>query len=212
MLPHDARYNLTMNECFSTPEVMLRTLPHNHNLFYNNAMGKSYSTSQMSLRNHSQFQHVQPPMKAQKRARSIKYTFPSNNKPRKSVTFSSFANVAVREISREELHECWIQPNEYVQIQEDRKRCLDTVKRAMLGRAPVPDSSEFCLRGLEQRLSTKQVFERKIKNMQYRRLLLEEQHVQRCCGVSDPKALQSLSELFTQQATQRALRRASMVA
>ena len=178
--------------------------PYNTNLPYTDTMEKSFSSPQMTLKGLARFKHAQ--MKAQKRGRSVKHYSPC--KPKKSVSFSSFANVTVREISREELSECWIQPEEYSQIEEGRKRCLDQVKRALLGRAPTPDPSEYCIHGLEQQLSPKQVLERKIKNMQYRRLLLEEQHAQRCCGVSDPQALQKLSELFSQQATRRALRRA----
>ena len=180
---------------------------NHHNMPYNNAMEKSQSIPHLTLKGLARFQHAR--MKVQKRARPIKHASP--NKPKKTVSFSALANVAVREISREELNNAWIQPEEYSKIEEGRKRCLDTVKRALLGRAPTPDPSEYCIQGLEQQLSPKQVLERKLKNMQYRRLLLEEQHVQRCCGVSDPGALQNLSELFSQQATRRAQRRAISV-
>lgn len=182
--------------------------PCNTDPTYTSAMEKSFSCPQMTLIGLRHFQHMQAKaqMKAQKRGRSTKHASP--RKPKKTVSFSSFANVTVREISRDELNECWIQPEEYSQIEQGRKHCLETVKRALLGRAPTPDPSEFSIHGLEQQLSPKQVVERKLKNMQYRRLLLEEQHAQRCCGVSDPQALQNLSELFSQQATRRALRRA----
>ena len=175
-----------------------------HNMLFDNTLEKSYSSPQLTLKGVARFQHVQ--MKARKRACSVKHVSPQ--KPKKTVSFSTLANVKVREISREELNECWIQPEEYTEIEEGRKKCLETVKRALLGRAPPPDPSEHCVYGLEQQLSSKQVLERKMKNLQYRRLLLEEQHVQQCCGVSDPQALQSLSELFSQQATRRAHRRA----
>eukprot|EP00977_Amphora_coffeiformis_P009987 scaffold2335_cov175-Amphora_coffeaeformis.AAC.14 len=168
-------------------------------------MEKSYPSSpQLTLKRIARFQQVK--MKARKRVCSVKHVSPQ--KPKKTVSFSTLADVKVREISREELNQCWIQPEEYTEIEEGRKKCLETVKRALLGRAPPPDPSEHCLCGLEQQLSSKQVLERKMKNLQYRRLLLEEQHVQRCCGVSDPQALQSLSELFSQQAIRRARRRA----
>lgn len=178
--------------------------PHTTDFAFTNTMHQSFSSPQITLKSLARFQHAQ--MKAQKRGRPVKHAKPC--KAKKSVSFSSFANVTVREISREELNKCWIQPAEYSQIEEGRKRCLATVKEALLGRAPSPDPSEYCIHGLEQQLSPKQVLERKIKNMQYRRLLLQEQHAQRCCGASDPQALQNLSELFSQQATRRALRRA----
>lgn len=175
-------------------------------------MEKSYSSPHMSLKSIARYTHSQ--MKAQKRARSVKHAHPKTQqqqqplKSRKSVSFSALANVSVREISREELNASWIQPEEYSEIEQGRKRCLLTIKRALLGEAPMPNPSEDSIHGLEQQLSPKQVLERKLKNMQYRRLLLEEQHAQRCCGVSDPQALQSLSELFSLQASRRAQRRA----
>lgn len=168
-------------------------------------MDKSYSSPHMSLKSIARYTHTQ--MKAHKRARTVKHEQPSN-KSKKSVSFSALANVSVREISREELNASWIQPEEYSEIEQERKQCLETIKRALLGEAPAPNPTEYCIYGLEQQLSPKQVLERKLKNMQYRRLLLEEQHAQRCCGVSDPQALQTLSELFSQQATRRAQRRA----
>ena len=168
------------------------------------SLQKTLSSPKMTLKSIAKLQLAQ--MKAQKKARIVKHSAPQKQK--KTVRFSALANVAVREITREELNKCWIQPDEYTQIEEGRKRCLDTVKQALLGRAPQPDPSEYCINGLEQQLSPKQVLERKLKNMQYRKLLLEEQHIQRCCGISDPKALQNLSELFSQQATRRAYRRA----
>ena len=168
-------------------------------------MEKSYASSpQLTLKSVARHAH----MKARKRLNgSIKHVSPQ--KPKKTVSFSALANIKVREISREELNESWIQPEEYSEIEHGRKQCLETVKRAILGRAPPPDPSEYCVYGLEQQLSSKKVLERKMKNLQYRRLLLEEQDVQRICGVSDPQALQTLSEVFSQQAIWRARRRAS---
>lgn len=165
---------------------------------------KSIAAPHMTLNSLARFKHLQ--MKAQKVERIVKHVQP--HKKKKSVTFSTLANVSVREISREELNASWIQPEEYSKIEEGRKHCLDIIKRALLGEVPSLNPSEFCIQGLEQQLSPKRVLERKLKNMQYRRLLLEEQHVQRCCGVSDPQALQTLSELFSEQAAKRAQRRA----
>lgn len=143
-------------------------------------------------------------LKARKRRSPAKHAKPK----KKSVSFSSFANVTVRQITREELNDSWYSSDEYKDIEEGRKQCIETVKRSLLGHAAPPDPSEFCIHGLEQHLSNNQVMERKLKNSQYRRLLLEEQQIQKLCGVSDPQALQNLSVLFSQQAIRRAQRRA----
>jgi hypothetical protein len=166
---------------------------------------RSQSTPQLTLKTHQgQFRYTQ--MKAQKRSQSVKHLSP--NTVRKTVRFSSLANVAVRPVSKQKLCNLWLQPEEYSKIEEGRRQCLYTVKKALLGRAPPPDPSEYSVRGLEQQLSSKQVMERKIKNMHYRKLLLEEQSVQRQYGVSDPQALQSLSELFSQASVRKAHGRA----
>jgi hypothetical protein len=166
-------------------------------------MTKDFSSSpQLTLRHLAHFHTA----KAMKRARPVKHILHSRKQPKKNVSFSTVANVQVRAISREELNKAWIQPAEYCQIDQSRKRVLETIKRALVGEAPCPDPSEF--NGLEQHISSKQSFERKLKNMQYRRMLLEEQHMQRSCGFSNPEAIQALSELFSQQASRRAQRRA----
>jgi ribosome biogenesis protein Tsr3 len=183
----------------------LNTIDTSHSLQQANmtyTMTKDFSTSpQLTLRHLARFHQV----KAMKRARPVKHILHSR-KAKKNVSFSTLANVQVRPISREELSESWIQPEEYSQIDRSRKRSLETLKLALVGEVPCPDPTEFS--GLEQHISPKQVLERKLKNMQYRRMLLEEQHMQRSCGVSNPEAIQALSELFSQQASRRAQQRA----
>ena len=170
------------------------------------ALERSFSSPSMTLTVNSLRSMKMAEMKAYKRSHSVKHLSP--NTARKTVRFSSLANVAVREISQEELNDCWIQPEEYSKIEEGRRQCLYTVKKALLGQAPLPDPAEYSVRGLEQQLSSKQVLERKLKNMHYRKLLIEEQHVQKRFGVSDPQALQSLSEMFSRASVRKAQGRA----
>jgi hypothetical protein len=131
-------------------------------------------------------------------------------KPKKSVTFSTIACVSMRPISRQELDATWIQPEEYSEIERERRRSIHAIK-ATQGDLSRLDASEYCAKGLEHQLSSsRQLLSRKLKNMQYKKLLLEEQNMQRHFGVSDPEALQRLSQLFSEQASKRAHFRACL--
>ena len=125
-----------------------------------------------------------------------------------TVSFSNFANVQKLEKSADEVNATWLNREEYSQISEGRKRCVENIKAALLGRAPTPEDD--LIDGLEESLSLRRVVERKKKNWAYRKLLIEEQKVQKQFGVSDPDALASLSEAFSSHSMQRAVRRASM--
>ena len=116
----------------------------------------------------------------------------------------------MRPISQEELNETWIQPEEYSAIERERRRTIHAIQ-ATQGDLSRLDDREYCVQGLEHQLpSSRQVLSRKLKNLQYKKLLLDEQNMQRRFGVQDPEALQRLSQLFSQQASKRAHLRACM--
>ena len=125
-----------------------------------------------------------------------------------TVSFSNFANVQTLEKSEDELNSTWLNREEYYQISESRRRCMENIKAAIKGRAPTPEDD--LIDGLEESLSLSRVVERKKKNWAYRKLLIQEQEVQKQFGVCDPQALASLSVAFSIHSAKRAARRASM--
>jgi hypothetical protein len=110
-------------------------------------------------------------------------------------------------MSDEDLSAAWIQPEEYATIEKDRRRTMEAVMVAN-GDMSLLNADEFCIMGLEHQVSSAQTAKRRVKNMQFRKLIIEEERFQRRCGFSDPEALQSLSEIFSQQAKKRAHLRA----
>lgn len=150
------------------------------------------------------------------KSRSAKHlmrpTLVTPKSPRKvkklTVSFSNFANVQTLEKSADEVNASWLNRDDYSEISQGRKRCVENIKAAMLGQAPTPQDD--LIDGLEESLSLRRVVERKKKNWAYRKLLIQEQKVQKEFGVSDPYALASLSAAFSSHSAQRAARRASM--
>jgi hypothetical protein len=132
-----------------------------------------------------------------------------STRTKKSVSFATTATVNTRAMSQPELVAAWIQPDEYAAIEKERRRTMEAVMAAN-GDMSLLNADEFCIMGLEHQLSTSaaQAAKRRIKNMQFRKLIVDEGRFQRLCGVSDPAALQSLSEIFSQQAKKRAHLRA----
>mmetsp|Transcript_24635 Transcript_24635/g.57843 ORF Transcript_24635/g.57843 Transcript_24635/m.57843 type:complete len:212 (+) Transcript_24635:202-837(+) len=140
---------------------------------------------------------------------------PKKRRKYKSVRFSDMASVIVRPISDDELKEQWLQPHEYKVIDTRRRESLHEWKRLLLQGQPLDktgpfcvDEEEHCFRGLEQLLDPQQMMARKLNHIQYRQVLLQEQHFQRYHGFSDPYVLRQLSELFGLQSTHRAQLRA----
>lgn len=110
-------------------------------------------------------------------------------------------------MSQQDLDSAWIQPEEYFNIESDRRRTIEAVKAAN-GNMNLLDANEICATGLESQIALEQTAKRRIKNMQFRKLIVEEMRFQKRCGFDDPEALQSLSEIFSQQAKKRAQLRA----
>ena len=96
---------------------------------------------------------------------------------------------------------------EYLLIAKKRRDTVRAVVEAS-GDLRQLDEAEHCLRGLDHQLSSEQLVGRRNTNMQYRKLVLEEQRFQIQCGVNDPQALQQLSELFSRQSKHQARLRA----
>lgn len=126
---------------------------------------------------------------------------------KKSVSFSNMASVLMRPISHEELNQRWIQPIEYKLIETKRRETIRAWSNVE-GNVSRLDCEEHCLTGLEQILTPQQTLARKFTNLKCRRLLLEEQRLQKCNGFYDPERLKQLSQLFSRQTAHRAHLRA----
>lgn len=128
--------------------------------------------------------------------------------PRRKVKFAPTR--LVRKISvqpKEEQSKLWYQPADYSAFAYDRRSTLNAVHQVR-GDLTYLDPSKYCLRGLEQQLTKRQVYERRQRSLQYRHVVLQQQHYQRYSGISDPQSLKAVSELFSKQALKRAHLRA----
>jgi hypothetical protein len=128
-------------------------------------------------------------------------------KPKKTVSFATTATVQERPFSPSDLRQTWYQAHEYGSFEAERRRTILAVREKQ-GDLSRLDPNVHCVRGLEHQLSSKQVLSRKYKSIQYTKVLLEQQYIQRLTGVSDPEYLQVLSQMFSKQASQRAYLRA----
>jgi len=128
-------------------------------------------------------------------------------RPKKRVKFATTAAVQTRAISQEELKDTWYGPEEYARFENDRRLTICAMQTCK-GDLKSLDSEQHCIRGLEQLASAKQVLARKYSCMQYTRMVLEEQYLQRCAGKANPDSLQAVSEMFSKHSLKRAYLRA----
>ncbi len=66
------------------------------------------------------------------------------------------------------------------------------------------DAEQHCTLGLEQQLLKGNALMRKLRNQRYTRYVLEQQSVQRYCGIHDPEVLREVSQIFSTQDSKRA--------
>lgn len=99
----------------------------------------------------------------------------------------------------------WYQAGDYSTFERERRETI-----VALQRLPVSDldPEQYSIRGLEQKLTRKQVLERKFKSLQCKRAVLEQQKLQKSLGYFNPEILEETSRLFSKEATHRARQRA----
>jgi hypothetical protein len=129
------------------------------------------------------------------------------SKPKKSVSFATTASVKERPISQQELDSMWYQREEYTGFDTDRQKTLSAVQ-AVQGELQLLDPNEHCLVGLEHYLCCKRAVARKFSIMKTIRLVLQQQHLHRKLGVTDPYSLQAVCEIFSKGSLQTAHLRA----
>ena len=124
-------------------------------------------------------------------------------KTKKSVSFAPTATVTERPISAIDLQNMWYDNNEYKYFEFDRRRTILAISQAQ-GDVNLLNPEEFCVRGLEHQLTSKQCITRKLKTMQYTRFVLDQQDELRYFGVQDPESLKLSSEMLSRRSQQRA--------
>lgn len=127
----------------------------------------------------------------------------TTTKAKRSVRFSNLNAVTTRPISEHELRTMWYEDKEYSSFTKECRSTVAAVKKAK-GKLSTLDPTEYCVRGLEQFLSAKQMVSRKKKAKRYFDVMMRQQYVQKRTGRNDPSRLKALSEMFSKQAGQRA--------
>jgi len=134
-------------------------------------------------------------------------------KAKKSVRFADDkTTISFRRISREELCDMWYQPAEYCEFDRSRRLTIAAVKEVN-GNLDALDPQEHCVMGLEEQLTRKQILARRLRTVNYNRLVLEQQDLHRAFGgMQDISSVQqqqkAISDMFSRQALKRAQLRA----
>jgi hypothetical protein len=121
----------------------------------------------------------------------------------KSVRFHGTVQVALKQVSKEELSDTWYGPLEYKDFQKDSKRSLKAITASLVCGMPA-DAKVHCLRGLEACLTPHMYQRRKDEKVAIVRHVLNQQLLQKLFGVHDPQLLAQLSQELSQKAQQRA--------
>jgi hypothetical protein len=107
------------------------------------------------------------------------------------------------EPTREEIVESWYWPKDYQNFVTELQ-CVLTKWRSVGGNMGLLDAEQHCTLGLEQQLPKGNALMRKLRNQRYTRYVLEQQSIQRYCGIHDPEVLREVSQIFSTQDSQRA--------
>ena len=147
---------------------------------------------------------MQSPLKKH-RSLYVKRTIPL--KVRKSVKFAKQATSRSRSISKTDLEKAWYQPKDYDGFEQEMR---DTIRAVTLVNGDIAclNPTKFCIQGLEQQLTKRQIFRRRMHAVQYTNAILHQQDYQRFSGINDPQSLRVVSEMFSQQEAKRAYMRA----
>lgn len=106
----------------------------------------------------------------------------------KRVRFASSVTLATwqEKSSRDEIRLRWYQPSDFQLFNQD---CVKTVMaiRGVNGDLTHLNPHEFCVVGLEEQLTNKQVAERRLRTTRFLQTILEHQYWQRYSGTCDPE-------------------------
>jgi hypothetical protein len=114
-------------------------------------------------------------------------------KRRRNVRFNSSAIVVQRAVTNDDLKQSWYHASDYDSFDHERRETISALYRDLESL----DTTKYCLAGLEQNLTKRQVMRRKRLTMQCRRAVLELQLYQKISGNSDPESLKKASRMFS---------------
>lgn len=133
---------------------------------------------------------------------------PSNK--RRKVSFAPATSVYETQSTTSSDEEVtWYQAGDYTTFERERRETIVALQR--LPESDL-DPEQYSIRGLEQKLTKKQVLERKYKSLQCKRAVLEQQKLQKSLGYFNPEILEETSRMFSKEAEQRAIQRALSMA
>jgi hypothetical protein len=98
----------------------------------------------------------------------------------------------------------WYQREDFVSFYKERLQTVRALKKAQ-GDITCLDPSEYCLRGLEEKISTRYGRERRLKQIKIIRMVLEVQAEHREMGVRNPEGIKSLSMLVSKMSRDHAV-------
>lgn len=102
-----------------------------------------------------------------------------------------------------EIEKLWYSPKDYEKFVTDLQIIL-TKWRSVNGNMSFFDAEKYCTLGLEQQLQKGNALMRRLRNQRYTRYVLEQQSVQKYCGINEPEVLREVSQIFSAQDCQRA--------
>jgi hypothetical protein len=114
--------------------------------------------------------------------------------------------VVLRDVSQEDLEECWYQSSDHSSFKLDITETISAFYRDIESL----DTSKYCLLGLETQLTERLIMKRKRRAMECRRAVFSLQLHQHVSGISDPEGLREASHALSQKSSTEAFLRATV--
>jgi hypothetical protein len=123
----------------------------------------------------------------------------------------NFADPQIKTIDTElgEAPQLWYSLKDYNQINRKNQYEIRALKKAVVNETAL-DEQEYCVRGLEHKLSIQAQLQRQINTFSVIQSVLDEQRRQRELGVKDPTRLAFKSKRQSQESCELALERAKL--
>jgi hypothetical protein len=200
----------TMKQASSTHEAFpLKTISSEPMTSLSSPPGKELTmpTTALSLRKLLVAARPQSNAPLQHSGKSVSVIKKKTSSFKKGVRFAPIAHVHCRR-PVSDLSHLWYQRADYNGFERDRRSTVSAVHQVN-GDVSSLDPAKFCLRGLEQHLTKRQVFARRLNAFKCKRIVLEQQRYQQyTTGKTDPNTLRVVSQLYSEQPTKRAHLRA----
>lgn len=129
-----------------------------------------------------------------------------NKKKKRKVSFATATSVYETDCSKDTTIS-WYQAQDYTSFERERRETIVALQRVQQLESKL-DPEQYSLRGLEQKLTRQQIMERKLKSLQCKRAVLEQQDIQKSLGYFNPELLEETSRMYSKDATQHARQRA----